>query len=786
MANKFMMWVILVVISSAMVMAITPDPGHDPSEIGPGTFAPGNFTFQNGVTILEDLHAGRLFGPIDWSWINNSPIQTYTTDETYTVIDGGLGYWDSTNQVAGINVVPGSESHQITFSVNTEWNNMTATLTTGNYNPTLGFTEVHSDTILPESLSWSTKLRYNGNDYIVWNFVNRTEIGIRGNYTGPNALTLINPEYKQAVYLGVNGERTDEKGIAFSTNGAWDWAMYVPDGSNASQLCFQSNQFSNIMCMDNAGNLQVNGQLTANSVNFPKYSGFRIVPTVTDNGDGSITTSAGEVNCYSSNSYAGTLTSYPIGPITTGIGGVPALVSDINELNYVVVDCDNGNPTYTVLHDTGLIVGSPRYVILATILRTDDPTLGNTLHIQLNTNYGIAKPEYAYNRITDTQGYAISSKSTLTISLSGLDVSIGGFDVWAGYTLYHIPATNPATIGVFLYPIGMGNNSDTIWNYTLSNPAQYNNQQYSNGTGLVPYTAGYYGIVDVWRGVEDKNMLYMAAMDTEYLNMLQAEAETRLAPVPVTTPGNAVFIGRIIFQENNVSNSEVKLHSSSSFSSAIPNQNHNSLSGIQGGSGGAYFHLGLSDYTSVLNKDWLGINTTANIQSLGFLDSIQSDAKYLQLGDQRYNESVAISNLDSTTLKNSGAQNLVGSLNISGQATIGGGFPNGGTTMTPVGDVWMSGSLYLLGNISSVNVGQISINGSYSPVLDNTFNLGDPTHRWSNIYVANPPWLPTAGGTMTGNITTNSAVSYTTNGVVNTYANGCSQIANSTGMYWVC
>jgi hypothetical protein len=41
-------------------------------------------------------------------------------------------------------------------------------------------------------------------------------------------------------------------------------------------------------------------------------------------------------------------------------------------------------------------------------------------------------------------------------------------------------------------------------------------------------------------------------------------------------------------------------------------------------------------------------------------------------------------------------------------------------------------------------------------------------------------YLPIAGGTMNG------AINYSFNGTVNTYANGCSQIVNATGLYWVC
>lgn len=48
-------------------------------------------------------------------------------------------------------------------------------------------------------------------------------------------------------------------------------------------------------------------------------------------------------------------------------------------------------------------------------------------------------------------------------------------------------------------------------------------------------------------------------------------------------------------------------------------------------------------------------------------------------------------------------------------------------------------------------------------------------------------WTNTSTTTTTSlNISTSAQIQYTTNGTIETYANACSQIANSTGIYWVC
>lgn len=94
-----------------------------------------------------------------------------------------------------------------------------------------------------------------------------------------------------------------------------------------------------------------------------------------------------------------------------------------------------------------------------------------------------------------------------------------------------------------------------------------------------------------------------------------------------------------------------------------------------------------------------------------------------------------------------------------------------------------------------------NINTSFIPLLGNQFTLGESSHVWQSIYGNNiyassdlyesgltlsSQYLKLVGGTMGGVIHTNVSVDFTSNGTVETYANGCSQIANSSGLYFVC
>ena len=65
-------------------------------------------------------------------------------------------------------------------------------------------------------------------------------------------------------------------------------------------------------------------------------------------------------------------------------------------------------------------------------------------------------------------------------------------------------------------------------------------------------------------------------------------------------------------------------------------------------------------------------------------------------------------------------------LNVIGTILIGGGFGSGGVTISD-GSVWIAGSLYILGNMTNINVTNLNTNGSLIPTVTETFGLGNST-----------------------------------------------------------
>jgi hypothetical protein len=62
--DKKLILMLSLLIVIPLAYAVTPDPGHDASSVGSGTFSSGNFIFQNNVSILNSLFVGALSNPL--------------------------------------------------------------------------------------------------------------------------------------------------------------------------------------------------------------------------------------------------------------------------------------------------------------------------------------------------------------------------------------------------------------------------------------------------------------------------------------------------------------------------------------------------------------------------------------------------------------------------------------------------------------------------------------------------------------------------------------------------
>jgi hypothetical protein len=85
-----------------------------------------------------------------------------------------------------------------------------------------------------------------------------------------------------------------------------------------------------------------------------------------------------------------------------------------------------------------------------------------------------------------------------------------------------------------------------------------------------------------------------------------------------------------------------------------------------------------------------------------------------------------IDSLNSTKLSINGSGNL-------GNITFNGGFGGNGVSITG-GNYWGDGNLFLSGNITAVNVQLMTLNTSFTPTLNNSFDIGNSLLNWRNGY----------------------------------------------------
>jgi hypothetical protein len=578
---------------------------------------PSGYSVQNtttgGVQCIPS-NSGSLSGngtisyiPI-WSGnttLGDSPLRRINTTEDQLIAYNGDLYIDDTNGMVGVNTQEGDgHSHEATLMVQSERQTGVGTITVTNGDAVLTNAQL-------ESFVSGAQIYDGANIYFITQIINTTHASLLQNVN----FTSSNWTWQQAPFIDVNGQEDLSRGYSWSQDGVWKWVAVVtsstldPNYPNSTQLCFQSVGFNNILCMDNTGLLQVNGVLSTSAAIFPRYVGIMndTAAVVIDNGNGSITVPSNQVNCYDGNIYTGILRRYtvPSASFTMTLGNDVA--------NYIYVAC-GPSPTYAVTTDRTQIDNLAKVQVSKVIYAN----AGSPVHIETEATHGAGMPGRIYQRLLDTDQFGLSQDTVIALGNTGTTISLGGLDIWAGIDQYILPAVSNATRSFFVY------HSGGTWTNSNKLGTAFNNTHYDNGTDLVPFTPGYYGIMDIYRGIEVNNHIYFVPHTTQYPNLAQAQAATTVALNPKLVSAHSVFVGRAIFQESNASEIYMNAFTQGTFfPGAGVLSSHNTLSGLDGGSAGLYYHLGLTDYNNVLNKVWNAINTTANIQTLGFATAAQ-------------------------------------------------------------------------------------------------------------------------------------------------------------------
>jgi len=296
-----------------------------------------------------------------------------------------------------------------------------------------------------------------------------------------------------------------------------------------------------------------NYSITAKGQNLPISNGACVIPTITDNGNGSVTIGSGDYHLASDAAGHDSKTYTLTGGLFTIIDG---------SQNYIVADYNSGTPLVKLTTDVS-IINETTVVPIYSIFRN-----GNYLHTQNWDALGLALANKVHQSIVKTQRYR--RESGLSFSEYGTrNISVEQGRIWTGAVPITLDAVNTATDNLFVWYHSGGN-------WTSSVQTQYNNTQYDNGTNLATLTSNRFAVNWVFRGVESQKYVYIVLGTGDYTES-QSIAAT-LPSIPTAISSHSVLIGKIIVQKN----AATAFSKQSAFDTQFglsPIQNHGDLTG---------------------------------------------------------------------------------------------------------------------------------------------------------------------------------------------------------------
>lgn len=263
-------------------------------------------------------------------------------------------------------------------------------------------------------------------------------------------------------------------------------------------------------------------------VNKTDYTEAGIIdfPTITDNGNGSISLTGGNYNIYADGTGSTPLTKYAgvnqTITLTDGVNNFVCAHVNTNVIEYILTDRTNIDyrsvlPVYTVFRNG----------------TTLEPVLWGTYAKGLASL--LLKWKNRTSRFTRESGLMISESTGRLINItSGI--------VWFSVNELALEAVNSSTDDVYQCV-----NTNGTWTYTKV--TQYNNTQYNDITsGLVTLSNNKYNVTWVYRDVKtDVKKLYLV-LGTGNYTLSEAQAST-IPTIPAMLETQCILVGRIICEK---------------------------------------------------------------------------------------------------------------------------------------------------------------------------------------------------------------------------------------------
>lgn len=332
-------------------------------------------------------------------------------------------------------------------------------------------------------------------------------------------------------------------------------------------------------------------------------AGLVVYVDSTDNGDGSLTLPAIQVNLFDNAIFTGKPKTYNVSGGTTGIGSIPALTD--NTVNYIIIKYNGGAPVYDVITDVSIInlSNNTPYITVyrdGTVLHQigwDAPASGLADKLFLR----FAKTR----RFEREEGLVLSESATRVVNIaSGI--------VWNG--------AHRQTLDAFASNVDSWHfwkHVGGVWTVDHTT-TQYNNTQYDDGTDLQTLITNRYTINWIYRGQEQTKHAFYVLGNQNYVRFEDAQT----APAPTDLPNiilkHAILVGRIIVLKNASTASAIESAFSTVFISA-PVTNHASLDNLDYASSGHTGFQASLGYTPVNNA---GDTMTGSLTAPNYISTV--------------------------------------------------------------------------------------------------------------------------------------------------------------------
>lgn len=343
----------------------------------------------------------------------------------------------------------------------------------------------------------------------------------------------------------------------------------------------------------------------AHIVNRNQSAGVVTLPSLTDLGSGVISVGAFTARLFSTPNFNGDLRLY-------NIAGNSFTLADLT-VSYVVADYNGGIPIVKVVTNVDLITESS-VVPVFTLYRH-----GTHVHSLPWDHLGLGLSNKINQRLVKTQRF--TRESGLAVSESaGRTVLVGSGIVWYGAVRVMLDACDSSIDELHLYY-----HVASSWIPDSVHVTTYNNTQYDNGVGLQTAVANRYVINWIYRGIETEPHLYTVLGTQDYIKLEDAVAAQPRADLPAEIRSHAMLVGKIIVLKGAATATSMLSPFDIVFNAPSGGgvTDHNSLTGLQGGIVGQYYHLVEADVTKLagiaagaevnVNPDWNATSGDAQI-----------------------------------------------------------------------------------------------------------------------------------------------------------------------------